>query len=258
MTVYSKNNNTILLKGWRDTTGAKLWIFSLRPKYNHVSSIQPEPPKIPTALNAHDLPSVGALVRYLHTAAGFPVKSTWLTAIRAGNFSTWPGLTYTNASRYCRNCKETSKGHLTQAKQGIRPTKTSPPTLPTPPTGGTTHPKSTRELHPWVKPINTLYTDDTGRFPVRSRSGNQYLMVAYHCDTNAILIEPFQTREDRHRIPAYTRIMNRLKTRGHSIDHQVLDNKASKEYRRHVTDIWTATYQLVPPDVHRRNIFFYL
>ena len=48
--------------------------------------------------------------------------------------------------------------------------------------------------------------------------------------------------------------MTRLKTRGHIIDHQVLDNEASKEYHRHVTDIWTATYQLVPPDVHRCNI----
>ena len=48
--------------------------------------------------------------------------------------------------------------------------------------------------------------------------------------------------------------MTRLKTRGHVIDHQVLDNEASKEYRRHVTDIWAATYQLVPPNVHRRNI----
>ena len=48
--------------------------------------------------------------------------------------------------------------------------------------------------------------------------------------------------------------MTRLKTRGHVIDHQVLDNEASKEYRRHVSDIWAATYQLVPPAVHRRNI----
>ena len=48
--------------------------------------------------------------------------------------------------------------------------------------------------------------------------------------------------------------MARLKTHGHIIEHQVLDNEASKEYRRHVTNIWTATYQLVPPDVHRRNI----
>ena len=53
-------------------------------------------------------------------------------------------------------------------------------------------------------------------------------MVAYHYDTNAILVESFQTREDCHRIPAYTCIMTRLKTRGHIIDHQVLDNEASK------------------------------
>ena len=206
------------------------------------------------AFTAHDLPSVGALVRYLHAAAGFPVKSTWLAAIKAGNLSTWPGLTYAHASRYCPNCEENSKGHLTQAKQGIRSTKTGPTTHPTPPTGGKTHPKSNRELHLWVKPISTLYTDNTGRFPVRSRSRNQYLMVAYHCDTNAILVKPFQTQEDCHRIPAYTRIMIRLKTCGHIIDHQVLDNEASKEYFRHVTNIWTATYQMVPPDVHRRNI----
>ena len=44
------------------------------------------------------------------------------------------------------------------------------------------------------------------------------------------------------------------KTRGHVVDHQVFDNKASKEYRQHVTDIWEATYQLVPPDVHHCNI----
>ena len=176
-------------------------------------------PYKPAAPNAYDLPSVGALVRYLHAAAGFSVKSTWLDAIKAGNSFTWLGLTYANASRYCPNCEKTSKGHLTQAKQGIRSTKTGPPTLPTPPTGGTTHPKSNRELHLWVKPISTLYTDNTGRFPVRSRSGNQYLMVAYHCDTNAILIEPLQTREYRHRIPAYTCFMTRLKTRDHIIDH---------------------------------------
>ena len=105
-----------------------------------------------------------------------------------------------------------------------------------------------------MKPISTLYTDNTGRFPICSRSGNQYLMVAYHCDTNVILIEPFQTWEDRHRITSYTRIMTRLKTCSHVVDHQVLDKEASKEYLRHITKIWKATYQLVPPDVHRRNI----
>ena len=63
VTVFSKYNKNILLKGWRDTTGAKLWRFSLRPEDNPVSSIHTSTPTPPAALNAHDLPSVGALVR---------------------------------------------------------------------------------------------------------------------------------------------------------------------------------------------------
>ena len=104
----------------------------------------PPPPTTPAALNSHDLPGVGALFRYLHAAAGFSVKSTWLAAIKVSNFYTWPGLNYANASRYCPSCEETSKGHFTQSKQGIRPTKTGPPTLPTPPTSGNTHPESNK------------------------------------------------------------------------------------------------------------------
>jgi hypothetical protein len=33
------------------------------------------------------------LVRFLHAAAFSPVPDTWLKAIRAGHFATWPGLT---------------------------------------------------------------------------------------------------------------------------------------------------------------------
>ena len=76
MTIFYKYNKNILLKGWRDTTVPKLWRFSLRPKDNPVSPIHPSTPTPPDPLNAHDLPSIGALVRYLRAAAGFPVKST--------------------------------------------------------------------------------------------------------------------------------------------------------------------------------------
>ena len=53
------------------------------------------------AYSTYDLPSVEALVRYFHAADGFPVKSTWLKAIKAGNFASWSGLTFKNASKYC-------------------------------------------------------------------------------------------------------------------------------------------------------------
>jgi hypothetical protein len=71
------------------------------------------------ALNAHDLPSVGALVNYLHAAAGFPIKSTWLASIKAGNYASWPGLTYANASKYCPSSHETIKGHLSQVRVSL-------------------------------------------------------------------------------------------------------------------------------------------
>ena len=38
--------------------------------------------KKPEANNVYDLPSVEALVRYMHAAAGFLVSSTWLRAMK--------------------------------------------------------------------------------------------------------------------------------------------------------------------------------
>jgi hypothetical protein len=247
VTVFAKDGSS-LLQGWRDPDGAKLWRFSLLP--DQVST-PAWALTTPLALNAHDLPSVGALVHYLHAAAGFPVKSTWLAAIKSGNYASWPGLTYANASKYCPDSDETIKGHLTQVRQGIRSTKPKAPSQPAQPAPPAT---PSKEMHIWTEPISKLFTDDMGRFPVRSRSGNQYIMLAYHCDSNAILVEPFQSRSDRHRIPAYTRLMSRLQARGHTVDHQVLDNECSAEYIRTITEDWKATYQLVPPDVHRRNL----
>ena len=46
-----------------------------------------------------DLPSIGALVGFYHACAGFPVKHTWLKAIKAGSYNSLPGLTYANTAR---------------------------------------------------------------------------------------------------------------------------------------------------------------
>ena len=56
-------------------------------------------------------------------------------------------------------------------------------------------------------PINKLYTDDTGRFPIRAQSGNQYVVIVYHEEGNLILQQPFKSKNDVHRIAAYNAIM---------------------------------------------------
>ena len=80
------------------------------------------------AYSAYDIPSVRALIYYFHAAAGYPVQSTWLKAIGSGNYSTWPGLTLANATKYCPSATATILGHLVQKIQGVRSTKTKAPT----------------------------------------------------------------------------------------------------------------------------------
>ena len=45
------------------------------------------------ANNVYELPSTAQAIRYLHAACGFPAKSTWVKAIRKGNYVGWPFLT---------------------------------------------------------------------------------------------------------------------------------------------------------------------
>ena len=58
----------------------------------------------------------------MHEEVGFPVKSKWLKAIKKGNLSTLPGLTYSNAAKYFPQAVETIKGHMVQSSQGVRST----------------------------------------------------------------------------------------------------------------------------------------
>ena len=79
-------------------------------------------------------------------------------------------------------------------------------------------------------------------------------MIAYNCDLYTIIQALFTNRNKKHRIQAYSSIMKRLANRGHKVDVQIFDNEVSAEYKRIIVDYWDATYQLVPPNVHRRNI----
>ena len=209
------------------------------------------------ANNSYDILSVKALVRFLHAADGFPFKSTWLDAIRSGNYATWPGLTYKNAKTNHLTSGETLKGHMTQTRQGVCSTKRkatpSNPTREVSLISSDIPATKSNKLFVVVKPVSKLYTDDVGLFTIRSRSGHCYIMVIFHCDSNSTLIEPFQSRHDCHRIAAYSRIMTRLHERGHMVDLQVLYNKASKEYCQVITQTWKATFQLVLLNFHCRN-----
>jgi hypothetical protein len=142
-----------------------------------------------------DLPSIGALVGFYHAFLGFPVKQTWLNAIKAGNCDTFDGLTYSNAARYCLDTDKTIMSHLAQQPQNVRSTKPKPTSLAPlavlpPPVA-----MPSNQVFVVAKLLSKLFTNNTGRFPIRACSGNQYVMIAFHAKGNLILHSSLQFQE---------------------------------------------------------------
>jgi hypothetical protein len=144
----------------------------------------------PRSLN---LLSIGALVGFYHACLGFTVKQTWLDAIKAGNCDNFKGLTYSNVANYCLDADETIMGHLSQQGQNVRSTKAKPTllvplaVLPTPVE------TPSNQVFVITKLLSKLFTYDTGHFPVRACSGNQYVMIAFQANCNLILTKPSNT-----------------------------------------------------------------
>eukprot|EP00804_Cyclotella_cryptica_P019981 CCRYP_007862-RA/>CCRYP_007862-RA protein AED:0.41 eAED:0.41 QI:0/-1/0/1/-1/1/1/0/208 len=68
--------------------------------------------------NVYELPSITQSIRYLHAAAGFPTKSTWLSAFRKGHYSKWPLINVKNVHKHFPQSKETQQGHMQNQRQG--------------------------------------------------------------------------------------------------------------------------------------------
>ena len=112
--IYSPKGHTVLT-GWRETEGTRLWSMSLLLNADFVPDIATSPDNQQSTLeafSAYDIPSVEGLLQYFHAAAGLTVLDNWLKDVKAGNFKSWPGLTYQNAAKYCSMCKETIKVHM--------------------------------------------------------------------------------------------------------------------------------------------------
>ena len=204
------------------------------------------------ANSVYDLPSTEQAIKWMHAVCGYPVKSTWLKAIKAGNFIGWPMLTATNVNKYYPETVETPKGHLNQSRKNVRSTKAKPLSE----YANKHQLEGKKEKDVYIKvydPKETIYSDQTGAFPTRSRSGNKYIMVMVDIDSNAILVEPMKSRKDAEMIRAYNALMLRLTRAGIMPAKHVLDNEVSENMKDHIRDKYKLTLELVPPGCHRRN-----
>ena len=145
------------------------------------------------ANNVYELPSTAQAIRYLHAACGFPVKSTWIKAIKRGNYVGWPFLTAEAVSKHFPESVETLKGHLDQTRQHTRSTQSFP--TATEEALESRRGKKKRDIYIKVFEMRgTVYSDQTGRFPKKLRSNKKYIMVMIEIDSNCILVEAMSVK----------------------------------------------------------------
>jgi hypothetical protein len=144
----------------------------------------------------------------------------------------------------------TAMGHMNQRRQNIQ--STSKAHIEKQQTPDTELGTKTHLLYAVVVDQGQLYTNLTGKFPVRSSKGNSYVMVCYIYDCNYVKVIPMKSRSASEWFKSYDGVHQELTVKGFKPKLQTLDNEASAALKNFFTanDI---AYQLVPPHCHRRN-----
>ena len=121
------------------------------------------------ANSIYNLPSTEQAVKWMHGVCGYPVKSTWLKAIKAGNFVRWPILTKHNVSKYYRDTDKIPKGHMNQTRKNVQSKKQTPLV-----SFVSTKMKGKKVRDVYIKVYDareSTFSDQTGQFPTRSKQG---------------------------------------------------------------------------------------
>jgi hypothetical protein len=183
-----------------------------------------------------------------------PTKSALLQAVKNGHLIACPGLTEQAINNNLKMTPATAMGHLHQSRQNIWSTSKASITsgmedesVAPAGLGSKTH-----FVYAVVVDQGQLYTDLTGKFPVRSRKVNWDVMVCYSYDCNYVKDVPMKSRSAYEWVKAYEHIHQELTSKGFKPKLQTLDNEAPAALKSFFTTNEVA-YQLVPPHFHRCN-----
>ena len=99
----------------------------------------------------------------------------------------------------------------------------------------------------------TSYINLGGKFPDKYSRGNQYLLLLYNYDINAILVYPFKTRQAGELTKVWTTLHHKLTHNGHITKHYIIHNECRVDFKK-VLSKSDLTYELTPSSIYRRNI----
>eukprot|EP01034_Spumella_vulgaris_P038071 gene38071-46978_t len=264
-TVTIFNGPQVVLTGTRSPE-TRLWMVDLTAASNQYNRTDASIPFTPTAasviLSAHS--TQAQIVTWYHATMGSPAIPTFLSAVERG-YIILPGLTATMIRKYPPSSVATSKGHLDQTRQGLRTTQQPP--APAEESDTDRHPAvSVSQSSPPPRGPSRVFTkilsvpdptgrrasDLTGRFPVASKRGNQYILIMFCEDFNYIRPEPLRLRDQVDYVKAYASGDEFFRSHGVIPVFERLDNETSKQLERYCRS-HNITIQYCPPGMHRAN-----
>ena len=202
--------------------------------------------------SVYELKKQKDIIDYLSQEMWNPVPDTWIKAIKAGFFATWPGLTDQLVKKHYSRTPETEKGHMKADRQGVRSTKKDIKII-----------KATEEVQTEARAnefylktadlTSKLCSDQTGRFPVTSRKGNKHVMIVYDHDSNAILARPLKTKSAEEQLKNIQEVHKFLNDRGIHPNIHVMDNECPLVVKEYIIIAKNMQLLLVLPCTHRVN-----
>ena len=189
----------------------------------------------------------------MHAVYGYPVKSTWIKATKAGNYIGWPVLNERNVTKYYPETTKTPKGYLNQSMKNFRSTKPNCTLLEVPNTETIRGLKVNNVYTSVYEVRNTVLSDYTGQFPTRSQQGNKYITIMVEIYSNAIIVDPIRSHKDAELTRAYQTMILRLIRAEITPKKHILNNAVSEALKKIIQDEYKMKIELVPPGTHRRN-----
>ena len=236
-------HNKILMKGERNKNNG-MWEIEIGNEQNiqenkHIFSTD-QPQQANSGI--YEFKKKGDIINFLHGCAFSPVKTAWIKAVKNNYFTTWPGLSDEAIRKHLGKVDATVKGHQTQTRQNVRSTQPKQLDIDHEPKIQT----ETDNVYATIMTKKEIFTDLTGRFPIKSSKGNQYIFILYAYDQNAILSRPIKNREKGTIKTAYKYLLKYLQRKGLHPKLQKLDNEVSTELKEYMEEEGI-DYQLVPP-----------
>jgi hypothetical protein len=159
----------VVLQGKRNKV-TQLWDLNIFP------DAQPNvPPGLRLAATTIQFQTTFQAIAWFHACFGYPVKTTFHTAAK-NNWIPIPGLTAKAIRGHCPRPIPTSKGHLNQQRPYIKMDQRVKLATDSKP----------RIISSIWECTERIHSDGTGRFPVKSNLGNQYMIIFYDKDSNYI------------------------------------------------------------------------